>query len=76
MKVLIDSSVWADFFNGFASPEERELARLLAGNDEVCTCGVVVAEVFQGLRREKGRAEVERLFVSSCSWSRPGWMRT
>ncbi|HZI65094.1 MAG TPA: PIN domain-containing protein [Thermoanaerobaculia bacterium] len=62
MKVLIDTSVWADFFNGFASPQEKDLARLLAGDDEICTCGVVVSEVFQGLRREKGRAEVERLF--------------
>ena len=62
MKVLIDTSVWADFFNGFASPQEKSLVRLLAGDDEICTCGVVVAEVFQGLRREKGRAEIERLF--------------
>lgn len=28
----------------------------------MCTCGVVVSEVFQGLRREKGRAEVAGLF--------------
>lgn len=62
MKILVDTSVWADFFNGFASPQERDLARLLAGNDEICTCGVVVSEVFQGLRREKGRTEIGRLF--------------
>lgn len=62
MKVLVDTSVWADFFNGFASPQERDLARLLAGIDEICTCGVVVSEVFQGLRRNKGRTEIERLF--------------
>lgn len=62
MKVLIDTSVWADFFNGFRSAQEKYLARLLAGSDEICTCGVVVAEVFQGLRRDKGRAEIERLF--------------
>ncbi|MEO8348374.1 MAG: PIN domain-containing protein [Acidobacteriota bacterium] len=62
MKVLIDTSVWADFFNGFGSAQEKDLARLLAGSDEICTCGVVVAEVFQGLRRDKGRAEIERLF--------------
>lgn len=62
MKVLVDTSVWADFFNGFDSAEQRALARLIAGDDEICTCGVVVAEVFQGLRRPAGRAEIEGLF--------------
>ena len=62
MKVLVDTSVWADFFNGYASPEKKTLSRLIAGNDEIFTCGVVVAEVFQGLRRDKGRAEIVRLF--------------
>ena len=51
MKVLVDASVWADFFNGYDSPEADALAALLAGDDDICTCGVVVAEVLQGLRR-------------------------
>lgn len=62
MKVLVDTSVWADFFNGYSSREERALSRMIAGDDEVHTCGVVVSEVFQGLRREKGRSDVVRLF--------------
>jgi predicted nucleic acid-binding protein len=62
LKVLVDTSVWADFFNGFESPEQKALARLIAGEDEICTCGVVVAEVFQGLRRPAGRPEIEGLF--------------
>jgi hypothetical protein len=62
LKVLVDTSVWADFFNGYPSPEEKALSRLIAGNDEIFTCGVVVAEVFQGLRRDRGRAEIVRLF--------------
>jgi predicted nucleic acid-binding protein len=62
LKVLVDTSVWADFFNGFESAEQRALARLIAGDDEICTCGVVVAEVFQGLRRPAGRPEIEVLF--------------
>jgi len=62
LKVLVDTSAWVDFFNGYPSPERSALAQLLAGQDEICTCGIVVAEVFQGLRREKGRAELGRLF--------------
>jgi predicted nucleic acid-binding protein len=62
LKVLVDTSVWADFFNGYPSPEKKTLSRLIAGDDEIFTCGVIVAEVFQGLRRDKGRAEIVRLF--------------
>lgn len=62
MKVLVDTSVWADFFNGFGSPEQKALLRLIEGEDEVCTCGVVVAEVFQGFRRSGGSLEIEGLF--------------
>ena len=34
----------------------------MAGDDELCTCGVVVAEVFQGLHRAKGQSELRRRF--------------
>jgi predicted nucleic acid-binding protein len=61
VRVLVDTSVWGDFLNGHPSPEAEALAALLEGDDDVCSCGVVVAEVLQGLRQEKGRREVERL---------------
>lgn len=61
LKILVDTSVWADFFNGFPSPHEKALSQMIAGDDEICTCGVVVSEVLQGLRRPEGRREVERL---------------
>jgi hypothetical protein len=62
LRVLVDTSVWVDFLSGHESPEQLALSRLLEGDDEVCTCGVVVAEVFQGLRRDRGRNRLEELF--------------
>ena len=62
MRVLVDTSVWADFLNGHASKEQAVLADLLESDDDICTCGIVVAEVFQGLRRDKGRDEIAQLF--------------
>lgn len=62
MKILVDTSVWVDFLNGFPSRERATLAQLLESDHELCTCGVVIAEVFQGLRRDKGRARLGRLF--------------
>ena len=62
MRVLVDTSAWADFLNGFPSPAADALAELLRGDDDVCTCGIVVAEVFQGLRRHEGRDAIRRSF--------------
>jgi predicted nucleic acid-binding protein len=60
--VLVDTSAWVDFLNGFPSPAADALAELLQGDDDVCTCGIVVAEVFQGLRRDRGRGSIRRSF--------------
>ena len=62
MKVLVDTSVWVDFFNDYPSREHAALADLIEGGEEICTCGVIVAEMFQGLRRETGRNEIRALF--------------
>jgi predicted nucleic acid-binding protein len=62
VKVLVDTSAWVDFLNGYESPARVALAELLRGDDDVCTCGIVVAEVFQGLRRASGRDGIARLF--------------
>lgn len=62
MKVLVDTSAWVDFLNGFGSPERHALGELLLGQDELCTCGVVVAEVLQGLRKDASRRELQAQF--------------
>jgi predicted nucleic acid-binding protein len=38
------------------------VGQLLLGQAELCTCGVVVAEVLQGLRRDKSRREIGAQF--------------
>lgn len=62
MRVLVDTSAWIEFLNGTASPHADAVESLLRGDDEPCTCGVVVAEVFQGLRRDTTRSVIERSF--------------
>jgi predicted nucleic acid-binding protein len=58
--ILVDTSAWIDFFNGQGSPEAELLARFIEKGDDVVTCGVVLAEFFQGLRKP---ASVRRLEV-------------
>ena len=62
MRVLVDTSVWIDFLNGHPSAHRAALVRLIDEDQDVCTCGVIVAEVFQGLRREGSLAELQSLF--------------
>ena len=62
MKVLVDTSAWVDFLNKHESAVASALAELLQGQDDICTCGLVVTEVFQGLRNERGRSDIARLF--------------
>ena len=72
MRVLVDTSAWVDFLNGFASPAADALAELLQGDEDVCTCGIVVAEVFQGLRRDQGGDTIRRSFEDMTFLEPPG----
>jgi predicted nucleic acid-binding protein len=58
LRILIDSSAWIDFLNDYPSQAAEELARLLDSDLELCTCGLIVAEVTQGLRHEPSFREV------------------
>lgn len=55
----MDTSTWADYLNGASSPASDALDELLRGDDDVCTCGIVVAEVVQGLREGSTRDGIE-----------------
>ena len=48
--ILVDTSVWIDFFRAAETPQARRLAAALAGDEELCTCGPVMTEVLQGIR--------------------------
>jgi hypothetical protein len=62
VSVLVDTSAWVDYLNGYPSPAADALADLLQGDEDICTCGIVVAEVFQGLRRDRERGAILRSF--------------
>lgn len=62
MRVLIDTSVWADFLNDSPTPEATLLARLIEDEVEIVTCGVIIAEVSQGIRRSSTLPALERQF--------------
>jgi predicted nucleic acid-binding protein len=51
--LMVDSSVWIDFFNRKAtSPEKIKLQNWLKGQNRVYICPIVYQEVLQGVREE------------------------
>ena len=56
--MLVDTSVWIDFFNGYASPEVNRLSQALAEGEPIALIGVVLAEILAGLKND---AEAERI---------------
>ncbi|MCF8084212.1 MAG: PIN domain nuclease [Deltaproteobacteria bacterium] len=52
MKILVDTSVWIDFFNGFSSAPQVALRELLKAEEEVCISGYILAETLQGFKDE------------------------
>ncbi len=58
--ILVDTSVWVDFFRGAGSPEADRLARAV-DDEDVCLCGLILTEVLQGIRSGREHRRVRRL---------------
>jgi hypothetical protein len=54
--VIVDTSVWVDFFAGKGTAQVGRLERFLAESEDVCTCGVILLEVLQGIRGDSDYA--------------------
>jgi predicted nucleic acid-binding protein len=50
--ILVDSSVWIDYFNGDDLPHTRKVDEIL-GAEEIVVTEVTIAEVLQGFRVKK-----------------------
>lgn len=71
--ILVDSSVWVDFFSASPGPSGSELRRMIAESEPFAITGVVVAEVLQGLTMDVG--PIERL-LAQCDILEPSGFET
>jgi len=55
--ILVDSSVWIDFFSSSPGRAGAELRRMIEEAEPFALTGIVVAEVLQGLIRDARRIE-------------------
>ena len=63
MDILIDTSVWIDFFNQKKTvPEVRLAQELLAKeHNNICICPLIYQEILQGIREEKIFADIKNI---------------
>ena len=59
--VLIDSSVWIDFFSGRSLPHVREMESIIEPREDISICGIILAEVLQGIRNDNEFRQTKRL---------------
>jgi len=48
--VLVDTTVWIDFFADRSESHVAALEELIENEEDLCLCGIILAEVLQGIR--------------------------
>jgi predicted nucleic acid-binding protein len=69
--VLVDTTVWIDFFAGRNEPHVMSLQELIENEEDLSLCGVILAEVLQGIRSDARTLSKQRnilaiLFSCPC----------
>ena len=60
--VLVDTTVWVDFFADRREPHVAALQQLIENDEDLCLCGVVLAEVLQGIRSDSDYCKTKDYF--------------
>ena len=64
MRILVDTSVWIDFFRALPSRENALLKDCLSRREYLFTAGVIVQEILQGIKDDpQYRSVKEFLFI-------------
>jgi predicted nucleic acid-binding protein len=61
--ILVDSSVWIDYFRGTATPQVEKLDSLL-GSEPIATGDLILTEVLQGFIGDRDFSQAKKLMTS------------
>ena len=62
--VLVDTSVWIDFFAGLNSKEVELLTRFLEDDTSVYICPVIIQEILQGIKNENTFQQIKESLLA------------
>jgi len=77
LRILVDTSVWIDFFRGEPSREREILKACLDQREYIATSGIIVQEILQGIRDDAQYRETSRFLIAErmARTMRPTWLR-
>lgn len=52
MMILVDTTVWIDFFSARSYLHVKALENLILNREDICLCGIILTEVLQGIRED------------------------
>ena len=58
--ILVDTSVWIDFFAGRDLPHVATLEQLILDNEDLALCGIILTEILQGIADDTVHRRVRR----------------
>lgn len=64
MRILVDSSVWIDFFAGNETTQTLKLEHYIQNREDICICGFIVTEVLQGFINQSDHDNAKKDFDS------------
>lgn len=62
MMVLVDTTVWIDFFAARSLPHIEALETIIERREDICICGIILTEVLQGIRKDSEFQETRDMF--------------
>jgi len=58
--ILVDTSVWVDFFAGRNLPHVDVLEQCILDNEDLALCGIILTEILQGVADDTTHRRVRR----------------
>lgn len=74
--VIADTCIWIEYFKGL--PKTKEALAILINEHSLCLCGIVVYELFQGIKNPQEREMVQSDLeaFSYLEMNRSTWKKT
>ncbi len=57
--ILVDTSVWIDFFSGRNLPHVARLEQFIQESDDLALCGIILTEILQGIADDTSHKRVQ-----------------
>jgi predicted nucleic acid-binding protein len=61
--IVVDTTVWIDFFNGVGTPEDRHLQQLITAGRSLALTDLIFCEILQGIREDAAFEQTRGLLL-------------